>query len=59
MVLFPTGGRFISSSKRPDSLCGSMGLVYSGYWEFFLWSAKQPGREFDHSPHPVAEVKNK
>ena len=59
MVLFPTGGRFISSSKRPDPLWGSLGLIFNGYCEFFLWSVKQPGREVDHSPHSIAQVKNK
>lgn len=55
----PHKGRFISSSKRADPLWGSLGLVFSGYWEFFLWSIKQPGCEVDHSPHSFAEVKNK
>jgi len=59
VLLFPVGGRFISSSKRPDPLSSSLSLVFSGYWEFLLWSVKQPGREVDHSPHSIAEVKNK
>jgi hypothetical protein len=45
---FPTGARSFSSPQRPDQLRSPPSLLSSGY----------QGREVDHSPESIAEVKN-
>jgi hypothetical protein len=40
---------FISTPPRPDRLSGPLSLLSNGYWGFFPWEVKRPGREADHS----------
>ena len=47
---------FSSSPHRPDSICGSPSLQFSGYRLFFR-GGKAAGREFNHLPPSNTDVK--
>jgi hypothetical protein len=56
-VRVPVGSRIFTSLRLPDRLWGPPNLLSNGYRGFFSWGVKRPGREADHSPPTVAEVK--
>jgi len=47
----------LSFPKRPNKLWGPPILLFNAYRRSFL-GVKQPGRETDHAPAYIAEVKN-
>jgi hypothetical protein len=51
-VLVPVWSRIFSSPRRSDRLWGPPNFLSNGY----RW-VKRPGREADHSPPAIAEVK--
>ena len=48
----------LSSTKRPNRVCGPLSLLFDGKWRSFL-EIKQSGYDVDHSPSSRAEVKEK
>jgi hypothetical protein len=57
-VRVPVGERFFSPPRPPDRLRGPPSLLSNGYWGLLSPGVKRPGREADHLPPTIAEVKN-
>jgi hypothetical protein len=57
-IRFPVGANFLPSQSHPNRFWGPPSLLSNGYCGLFLWGAKQPVREADHSLPSSAEVKN-
>jgi hypothetical protein len=56
-VRVPVGSRIFLSPCRPDRLWGQASLLSNGYRGLFSPGVKRPGREADHSPLAIVEVK--
>jgi hypothetical protein len=55
-VRVPVETRIFSSTRRPDSHCGPLSLLFTGY-RGLSPGVKRQGREADHLPPTSAEVK--
>jgi hypothetical protein len=55
--LVPLGSRFVTCTCRPDRFWGAPSLLSNGCWGIFAPWIERPGRQADHSPPIIADVK--